>query len=88
MLRTTLGICIGYAVGFAFGFLLIFVFHDHDDLGWGAREGTFTANYGAVTGAIAGGVGDILTYLRRRFGDCPKDGMEADYREPPMNKPS
>lgn len=46
---------------------------------------------GSIAGAIVGGVNDILAYMRKVFGNQPKDGPEVDYSEqpqPPQARPT
>jgi hypothetical protein len=85
MYRTLLGVLIGASCGILIAYLV----------GWwrtavsyrGTEDsavlmlGGVLAGMWALTGAVVGGVGDVLAYLRRLHPNRPRTGPEADYRE-------
>ena len=84
MIRTAIGAAVGWAAGFAAGYAAEFLTSPAGAAGSpnrGALFGVLASTGGATAGAVIGGVGDILAFLRKTFpprGRCP----EADYHDP------
>jgi hypothetical protein len=84
MERTWIGLGFGAACGLTIGFGVCIAFN-----GWSRVEsevgivtGLLMAGAGAATGAVVGGVADILKSLRVMAGRSATSGPESDYREP------
>lgn len=87
MVRAGVGSAVGLACGFALGFLI-----HYQVSGIGGRPGAveFATNVGlfvgvgvGAMGAVIGGVGDILAFLRQTLPPGGR-GPEADYQDRPL----
>jgi len=83
MERTWVGLGFGAACGLTIGVGVVigFVGWDRFDSENVAIVGTLMAGAGAATGAVVGGVADILKFLRCATGAGNRTAHEADYRE-------
>ncbi|HJZ94514.1 MAG TPA: hypothetical protein VKE40_26855 [Gemmataceae bacterium] len=90
MPRTLVGIGLGASFGFVTGYIVALVIEPRrSDPFLSLLMGTLLAASGAATGAVVGGVKDLLTYMRVARLSPQLTGPEADYRElpPPANPP-
>lgn len=81
MQRTIMGIGVGGVGGFATGFAVGCLFVGHaDSAPLPAIFAVILGGAGVAAGAVAGGVADLLAFLRSAFADLDMTpGLEADY---------
>jgi hypothetical protein len=85
MYRTMLGVLVGASCGILVAYLVVWwhaaVSYRGTDDGAVLMLGGVLAAMWALTGAVVGGVGDIVAFLRRLHPNLPRTGPEAHYRE-------